>query len=262
MLLADVAEEAAARASGGAAPRIGTPTPRRARPDARTRALDGALACVARFGVSKTTVDDVARRAGLSRATLYRLFPGGRNELLAAMAQREIARALAALATRLDQAPSLRDRLLITLVVSSELICGHEALATAVSEDAGSVLPYLSFSGLDKVLAVSAAFLAPQLTGELSNPDASRVGEWVGRLVLSHVVCPAGPGRDICGETASRSPGGRGPSAWGMGLGDEGLSEERAAFLVDQFLLPGIDLLKSESSAPGRRPRPKGSRRS
>ena len=31
--------------------------------------------CIARWGMTKTNVEDVARAAGMSRATLYRLFP-------------------------------------------------------------------------------------------------------------------------------------------------------------------------------------------
>jgi AcrR family transcriptional regulator len=40
------------------------------------RARDALLVCIARFGLSKTTLDDVARVAGCSRATLYRYFDG------------------------------------------------------------------------------------------------------------------------------------------------------------------------------------------
>ena len=35
----------------------------------------------ARWGLAKTTVEDAAREAGVSRATVYRYFPGGRDEL-------------------------------------------------------------------------------------------------------------------------------------------------------------------------------------
>ena len=40
------------------------------------RVLDATLTCIARVGVAKTTLDDVAREAGCSRATVYRYFPG------------------------------------------------------------------------------------------------------------------------------------------------------------------------------------------
>src|SRR4051794_15964085 len=44
--------------------------------ETETRILDATLACISRVGLNKTTLDDVAREAGCSRATLYRYFPG------------------------------------------------------------------------------------------------------------------------------------------------------------------------------------------
>ena len=40
------------------------------------RLRDAALVCIGRFGLAKTTVDDIAHEAGCSRATLYRYFDG------------------------------------------------------------------------------------------------------------------------------------------------------------------------------------------
>ena len=48
----------------------------------RHRLLAATYQCVSRFGLAKTTIDDVAKESGLSRATIYRQFPGGRDELL------------------------------------------------------------------------------------------------------------------------------------------------------------------------------------
>ena len=48
----------------------------------RERILEAGLACVARYGMAKTTVEDVARLAGLSRATVYRYFPGGKDQVI------------------------------------------------------------------------------------------------------------------------------------------------------------------------------------
>ena len=49
------------------------------------RVLDAAKRCCERWGMAKVTVDDIAAEAGISRATLYRLFPGAK-EVLYAMA--------------------------------------------------------------------------------------------------------------------------------------------------------------------------------
>lgn len=45
-------------------------------PSARQRILDAALTQVGRQGLAELSMDDLAATAGVSRATLYRLFPG------------------------------------------------------------------------------------------------------------------------------------------------------------------------------------------
>jgi len=55
--------------------------------DTRTRIIEAAHERVAADGVARTTIESVAQHAGLSRATIYRYFPGGRDELAAAVAR-------------------------------------------------------------------------------------------------------------------------------------------------------------------------------
>ena len=61
-----------------------TPTPA----SAEDRVLDAATRCCDRWGMAKVTVDDIAAEAGISRATLYRLFPGGKEVLYEALRRR------------------------------------------------------------------------------------------------------------------------------------------------------------------------------
>jgi len=37
--------------------------------------MDAAEACFDKYGIAKTTMDDIAKEAGVSRPTLYRWFP-------------------------------------------------------------------------------------------------------------------------------------------------------------------------------------------
>ena len=50
------------------------------------------LACTARWGLAKTTIDDIAREAGVSRATVYRLYPGGKAAISNAASNAEVVR--------------------------------------------------------------------------------------------------------------------------------------------------------------------------
>jgi AcrR family transcriptional regulator len=56
-------------------------------PTVRSRVLDTALELVGRHGLAELSMDELAATAGVSRATLYRLFPG-KEALFAALVQR------------------------------------------------------------------------------------------------------------------------------------------------------------------------------
>jgi AcrR family transcriptional regulator len=58
---------------------------------ARTRLVDAAEACIDQFGLAKTTLEDVARRAEVSRATVYRYF-ANRDELMLEVLLRDLER--------------------------------------------------------------------------------------------------------------------------------------------------------------------------
>ena len=55
--------------------------------EARQQILAAAEKVIAHYGVSKTTMDDIGRQAGVSRPTVYRYF-GDRDTLLAALIER------------------------------------------------------------------------------------------------------------------------------------------------------------------------------
>ncbi len=78
-------------------------------PDVRERLLQATYDCVARWGLAKTTVEDAAREAGVSRATVYRYFPGGRDELLSAVVGWEFARFFRRLYEEVSDADTLEE---------------------------------------------------------------------------------------------------------------------------------------------------------
>jgi len=211
----------------------------------RTRVIAAALRCMGRFGLSKTTVDDIAREAGLSRATVYRVFPGGREEIVRATIALELERFFDELAERLEVADGLEDRLVGAMTSAADQLARHEALGFLLAHEPELVLPRVSFGALDQVLAVTGAFLAPYLGDWLQPEDARRVGEWVTRLVLSHVVCPAG----AAGLSAPEPVGWRSGRGGELALQAAALGDDEARRLVRQFVLPGLEVLMSARPA-------------
>ena len=169
----------------------------------RVRLADAALGCIARQGIAKTTLDDVARAAGCSRATVYRVFPSGKDGLISAVVDTEVARFFSALALRMGAAPDLEDVLVVGMTEAALRITAHPGLSYLLAHEPEVILPHLTFSHLDRVLAVSSTFTAPFLGRWLDHEEAKRVAEWAARIVLSHLLCPA-EGVDLTDEVRVR----------------------------------------------------------
>src|SRR5881394_96705 len=86
-----------------------------------SRILDGALACIGRVGLAKTTYDDVAKEAGVSRATAYRCF-AGRGVLMRAVVAREADRLTAEVRGAVAASSTLDDALSRSAVVAVEYL--------------------------------------------------------------------------------------------------------------------------------------------
>lgn len=153
---------------------------------------DAALRCIARWGFAKTTLDDVAREAGISRATLYRALPGGGKEaLFAALADRELRRLEAAVAAAVEPAADLEDALVAAVSAAALHLEGHAAFRFLLAHEPGLVLPHLAFRPLDALLARVRAVGGPVLERFLAPAEAAELAEWVARIVISYTCCPA-----------------------------------------------------------------------
>ena len=168
------------------------------------RVVDAALACFGRWGVGKTTLDDIAREAGCSRATVYRLFPGGKDVVLDAVAGRELRQFFEGLATELDHhADDLEDLLVAGVTFAARHIREHGVLQLLLRHEPEVVLPLVAFDRFDVVLDAAAAFCAPWLEPHVGPEWAPRAGEWLARMVLSYTFVPA-DGVDLTDETDAR----------------------------------------------------------
>ncbi len=195
------------------------------RSSTRVRIVDGALRCLARHGIAKTTVDDIAREAGLSRATVYRTFPKGKEGILGAVVETELARLFSSLAVAMGEATDLEDVLVAGMVTSARWLRSHEALGYLLEHEPGAVLPHLTFGGLDQVLLAAGDLAAPFFARWLEPEQASRAAEWAVRIVMAYCANPA-PDTDLT-------------------------DPEDARALVQTFVLPGILALRVDADATG-----------
>jgi AcrR family transcriptional regulator len=155
----------------------------------RTRLLDAALVCVARVGVTKTTLDDVAREAGCARATVYRHFPA-KPALLAGAIQRETERLGAEIRAEVADAGTLLDAAVAGITRAAELVAGHEALRTVLEVEPEVLLPHISFEHGARLTGAAVEQLAPAFARFEPAIGAERAVEWLARLALSFLCSP------------------------------------------------------------------------
>ena len=164
-------------------------SPSEGSPEVTAKVVEGALRAITRFGLTKLTVDDVAREAGISRATLYRYFPG-RGAVLAAVVQSETERLERGLDEALADVSSLSEALAAVAGFGARTFVGHEALQHLLATEPGTVLPHLCFAGADTLLCVAADRIAPHLCRFMGPLEARRTGELLARIVLSYALAP------------------------------------------------------------------------
>ena len=155
------------------------------------RVIAAGLRCIARWGVTKTTLDDIAREAGCSRATVYRLFPGGKSSLVQTVGEREVGRLLIELLEVLDRTDDLEELFVVAIGTAAAFIRDNEALQTVTRHEPDQLLPYLAFDRLGPLLEATSTFLGPVFARHLDRRSADEVVEWAARLVLSYTFTPS-----------------------------------------------------------------------
>lgn len=165
--------------------------------DPRERVIAAALSCVQRVGFTKTSIEDVARAAGYSRATVYRYFPGGRDEVFEAAVGMAMATFFADLAAVGVDAPDLRTRLALVLPYARHAVLTHPVLQRVLALEPELILPMLTTES-NRLLPLIAEFLMPLLTAEVAAgrlPADDNLGlrsAFLARMLLSLMSSPAG----------------------------------------------------------------------
>jgi AcrR family transcriptional regulator len=159
------------------------------------RLLAATYRCVEHFGMGKTTIEDIVKESGVSRATIYRQFAGGRDELLRETVAWELTNYFNRLADQVRDAPSLDELLRRGLAFAHRSVAEHAVLRKVMDTEPERLLPLLTTESA-KTLPFIADFLLPYLRREadagrlLPGVDIDRAAEYLARAILSLIGAP------------------------------------------------------------------------
>jgi AcrR family transcriptional regulator len=159
--------------------------------DLDTRILDAAKVCRARWGIDRVTIDDIAAEAGVSRATLYRQFPGGREVLFEALRVRELEMFFSDLRQAVAEAITLEDLLVDIVVWSTRALRDDEHLAISLATEPGVAVTELTVEGLPRIVRVAHAFIIPLVEPFLEPAQARQLIDVLARVVISYFLAPS-----------------------------------------------------------------------
>ena len=157
-------------------------------PPIRERLLEAAYTCVARYGLAKTTMGDVAREARLSRATVYRYFPKGKEQVVRQVVAWEAGRFFDRLTRSVAHHTDLADLLTETLVLAHRSVEEHEVLQKILQTEPERLLPLLTIENARLISLVKQFLvLAMQRATLPADVDGEAAADYLARMLLSHI---------------------------------------------------------------------------
>lgn len=158
---------------------------------ARSRLIDAAEECFGRLGIAKTTVEDIAREAKVSRATVYRYFDG-RDDLVLGVLLRDTDRHLARIRPRMEQLGSLADVIVEFVVLTERATRRDPSLSLLFTVDearlAGGIIADASLVLFERVTDFFRPFFV-RWSGQVGHGvDAAGAAEWILRALLSFLA--------------------------------------------------------------------------
>ena len=161
----------------------------------RERLLDAAEGCLEQFGSEKTSMEDVARAAGMSRATVYRYFEN-REALLLGVASRQASALAAEAINYLAQFSTISDWLVEGLLFTLREIPNRPvfaSLVTSLDSRASSSL-WLGSSALVEIgiNVLQPIFSNAKAQGLLRDDvDPAMLVEWLLRMLWTYLNAPS-----------------------------------------------------------------------
>ena len=160
-----------------------------------TGILDAAFDLFCHIGVPRTTMEDVARRAGVSRITVYRRF-ATKNALVDHVVRREIRRYFEQFLVDIETAETAADRVVVGFVSSLRAIRHNPLIRGLMAADPDALVP-TAIGDNGRTFATVRAFVAGQLRREQEAGNVSGavnvdiVAELMVRVCASFLVIPS-----------------------------------------------------------------------
>jgi AcrR family transcriptional regulator len=170
--------------------------------DQQARAVAALLRCLGRYGLAKTNLDDVAREAGCSRATLYR-WVESKPELLRLAVESEEARVLGAVRAAIAGAADLPGAIVAGVVTAAREVTAHDALQFLLAHEPETVFGHVTFAEGDALMLRIADALAPAFARWLDADASYRAADWLARVVRSYCLTPR-PVLDLTDDAVAR----------------------------------------------------------
>lgn len=162
----------------------------------RERIVHAAEECFERHGVAKTTVETIAAAAGMSRATVYRHFSGGKDEVIREVIVRDVGMFLADLEKRLQGRLSAGDALVDSIMGAVAYVRGRPRLALLFAPESAGQTGKIT-GGDAALVELVTAYVRPhfdqaQASGQIRTEiDVADAVELVLRIVFSLITVPA-----------------------------------------------------------------------
>ncbi|OLT35173.1 hypothetical protein BJF79_06915 [Actinomadura sp. CNU-125] len=159
------------------------------------RVLEAAREQAEDFGFRRFTVDDVARRCGLSRVTIYRYFPK-KDALLDALLMHEMRRFLTRADAVIAAQSTPEDRLVEGLLFCLDFLRSHRLLTRLLRTEPEFILPHLTTRAAP-VIAEARIWITGHIRAEITagrltvpDQDVDYFAELVIRTVISFTLTP------------------------------------------------------------------------
>ncbi len=170
--------------------------------------MDAALERIVQVGIRRASLEDIARRAGISRVTVHRRF-AGKDNLVEAVLARETRRMLAevtGIAATASGVDAQIEETMLHVLVQTRI---HRLITELLRVAPDEVLGFYTVQG-ERLVAIGIDYIVGMLTqaqaaGLVARYDPRPVAELVARLAHSLMLTPGGGNVDFADPDKARA---------------------------------------------------------